>query len=355
MMESYPKEGSRSETQKSIYICKTKGKSKIKLGRAQQNDLRVNDISISRNHAEISISAEGELFIKDMKSKFGTLKLVKSPEDILSSSVDHNIFQIGRSMFIFSGTTSAASCGGSICKLFSKKDKRDKKNQVDSPIKMDQSNEVDQLLEFEVEKLQKNNDSEFYLDDDFYERMANEFKDKQNIELIDADDIKIDLGKPSHNTEIDDALEQKNEEDEGFNPLAQTNDGRKNDMIKMLSRFARTTELPPPCEEEKRLATSMSNEDLEIRIDSNAPRFEASALLPKKLSNEMPFKYKQEIDEEESEEMKPGAKSLREVNKRDILPIDRELRNSVSRFKSRKIRTPQKLERDRLLCLNNNL
>ena len=63
IFESYPKEGSKNETQKSIYICKTKGKKNLKMGRAQTNELRIHDISISRNHSEINISKDNKLHI----------------------------------------------------------------------------------------------------------------------------------------------------------------------------------------------------------------------------------------------------------------------------------------------------
>ena len=74
------------------------------MGRAESNDLRVHDISISRKHAEINIK-DGQLYIKDVSSKFGTLLLVKSPEDITNSIKEVGVYQIGRSVFLFNNTS----------------------------------------------------------------------------------------------------------------------------------------------------------------------------------------------------------------------------------------------------------
>jgi hypothetical protein len=188
MLESYPKEGSKNETQKSIYVCKTRNKNNLKMGRGESNDLRVNDISISRKHSEINIK-DGQLYIKDVSSKFGTLLLVKSPEDINKSIKEVGVYQIGRSVFLFNNTTQA---GQYWCpKLFSKAKAKQQKRVNDSA----SLNDEDMLVEFEVDKLQKNNESEFYLDDEFYDRLENEFKDKQNLPAIGPTDIQINMSE----------------------------------------------------------------------------------------------------------------------------------------------------------------
>ena len=161
ILESYPKEGSRNETQKSIYICKTQGKKKIKMGRAQNNDLRVHDISISRNHAEINVN-DKKLFIKDQKSKFGTLLLVKSPEFLHKSTDAINVYQIGRSVLFFNSFSQIQGIGSSICACFSKKKNKqnnslaEKKRKENYEIESkDKSEDVGLILELEIEKLQK--------------------------------------------------------------------------------------------------------------------------------------------------------------------------------------------------------
>jgi pSer/pThr/pTyr-binding forkhead associated (FHA) protein len=50
---------------------------KIKIGRSVDSDVRVtDDISVSRNHAFIKKGPNGDYFLQDNKSKFGTLMLV---------------------------------------------------------------------------------------------------------------------------------------------------------------------------------------------------------------------------------------------------------------------------------------
>ena len=64
------------------------------IGRGHESDIRVNDISVSRNHAKLKYSTEdGTLLIRDLKSKFGTLILIKKPLVIKEKKIH---LQIGR-------------------------------------------------------------------------------------------------------------------------------------------------------------------------------------------------------------------------------------------------------------------
>jgi len=47
-------------------------KKKFSLGRGHDSDLRINDISVSRLHATLEYK-NGEFYLEDQKSKFGTL------------------------------------------------------------------------------------------------------------------------------------------------------------------------------------------------------------------------------------------------------------------------------------------
>lgn len=69
----------------------------VSIGRGTDNDLRVTDISVSRVHAFIKRNEEGDYFITDNQSKFGTLVQVQSPM-LLSDKFTYN-FQQGRSTF----------------------------------------------------------------------------------------------------------------------------------------------------------------------------------------------------------------------------------------------------------------
>jgi hypothetical protein len=79
-------ESLQNEQQKVFYIINTEdmnkagGLDRIKIGRSVDSDVRVtDDISVSRNHACIKKGSNGDYFLEDKKSKFGTLMLVQQP------------------------------------------------------------------------------------------------------------------------------------------------------------------------------------------------------------------------------------------------------------------------------------
>ena len=63
-------------------IFKFDDDNEITLGRNQSNGIKLKDISVSRKHCYI-IKRNGKLFIKDLNSKFGTLKYIKDKYEIL--------------------------------------------------------------------------------------------------------------------------------------------------------------------------------------------------------------------------------------------------------------------------------
>jgi len=67
------------------------------MGRGHQCEIRLQDISVSRTHSEIKYQ-DGEFFLTDNNSKFGTLVRLNHPLD-LSRSVK---LQVGRSIYEFS-------------------------------------------------------------------------------------------------------------------------------------------------------------------------------------------------------------------------------------------------------------
>jgi len=69
----------------------------IKLGRGHQCDLRISDISVSRTHAYLKY-VNGQFFILDNESKFGTLILLNNDYRITG---DKAAIQIGRTVFTF--------------------------------------------------------------------------------------------------------------------------------------------------------------------------------------------------------------------------------------------------------------
>jgi hypothetical protein len=95
MLESFSKEKLES---KYIYIINMNEKTTLRLGRSNESDVRLSDISISRNHAVIRIIGES-FFFDDSNSKFGTLvqtcnKITVIPNRQLS-------LQIGRFFYNF--------------------------------------------------------------------------------------------------------------------------------------------------------------------------------------------------------------------------------------------------------------
>ena len=78
---------------KSIHVIKLTSDELI-IGRGHESDVRINDISVSRNHAKLKYNeSDGTLLLRDLKSKFGTLILVKKPLKIKEKKIH---LQIGR-------------------------------------------------------------------------------------------------------------------------------------------------------------------------------------------------------------------------------------------------------------------
>ena len=88
----------RKESKKTKGVCllKLNYKPVISIGRGSSSDIRMNDISVSRNHALLRLTPQG-LFLEDNISKFGTLVLVKEPFPLLKAR--NNVYlQVGRTV-----------------------------------------------------------------------------------------------------------------------------------------------------------------------------------------------------------------------------------------------------------------
>ena len=78
---------------KSIHVIQLNGDI-IKIGRGHESDVRINDISVSRVHALLKYDKiSGRLLLRNLKSKFGTLILLKRPLIIKDKKID---LQVGR-------------------------------------------------------------------------------------------------------------------------------------------------------------------------------------------------------------------------------------------------------------------
>ena len=78
---------------KSIHVIQLNNDDLI-IGRGHESDIRINDISVSRNHAKLKYDKDkGTILLRDLKSKFGTLVLIKKPLEIKEKKIH---IQIGR-------------------------------------------------------------------------------------------------------------------------------------------------------------------------------------------------------------------------------------------------------------------
>ncbi|OMJ71329.1 hypothetical protein SteCoe_17895 [Stentor coeruleus] len=82
-----------------LHVISLNSKDSIKLGRGNDCELRMSDISVSRLHAQIKLIGSN-FFLEDKGSKFGTLVQIKRPL-ALENGVEISI-QAGRTLLIFS-------------------------------------------------------------------------------------------------------------------------------------------------------------------------------------------------------------------------------------------------------------
>jgi pSer/pThr/pTyr-binding forkhead associated (FHA) protein len=87
-----------NNNQKSIQVITLDENEKILMGRGHETDVRINDISVSRSHAHLSL-VNGRVYLKDLKSKFGTLILVQNDIQLGDKPI---ALQIGRTYGEFS-------------------------------------------------------------------------------------------------------------------------------------------------------------------------------------------------------------------------------------------------------------
>ena len=80
------------------YIVKFSKNNILKIGRGLDMNLILNDLSVSRNHCQFELNDNGEIFLKDNNSKFGTLILVQAKSlEILKGQM--LTIQTGRTYF----------------------------------------------------------------------------------------------------------------------------------------------------------------------------------------------------------------------------------------------------------------
>jgi len=90
--------GSDPNAPKTLYVINLDKKETVKLGRGHESDIRISDISVSRNHAVIRVTRTG-LYLEDNESKFGTLVRINKP--IILNKGSNLCVQAGRSLIQF--------------------------------------------------------------------------------------------------------------------------------------------------------------------------------------------------------------------------------------------------------------
>ena len=83
ILESLNQIKEKNENNKFIHVIKLINEEDITIGRNNMADIKINDISVSRIHAKIKFNfSQKSLEIKDLKSKFGTLVLIKDKVEL---------------------------------------------------------------------------------------------------------------------------------------------------------------------------------------------------------------------------------------------------------------------------------
>ena len=98
ILESLNQKKDNNENHKFIHVIKLINEEDITIGRANNADIKINDISVSRLHAKLNFNFDQKsLEIIDLKSKFGTLVLIKDKIELKSGEC--LIAQVGRTLF----------------------------------------------------------------------------------------------------------------------------------------------------------------------------------------------------------------------------------------------------------------
>jgi len=82
-----------SVTAQNLKIIHVVTKHLVAVGRGLENEIRITDISVSRDHAILRWSRDGSIYVQDLLSKFGSAVQVQKP-----TLLQNQTLQIGRSL-----------------------------------------------------------------------------------------------------------------------------------------------------------------------------------------------------------------------------------------------------------------
>ena len=186
---------------KFIHIISLDKKTSINIGRANECELSISELSVSRFHCIIH-KDEGDLYLEDNSSKFGTLILIQNNNMIMNDYVPFRI-QINKT---FIKCKISLPFKFSCCKEPFTEESRKYNYQIQNRKCFDILSyfiikENDTNIEYDEEEENKNNNEEL-IDDDNKNRSEDKNKNEElesnNKELIDDKSIKEENKKENH-------------------------------------------------------------------------------------------------------------------------------------------------------------
>ena len=203
----------KTDDSKFRFLTKFDKNNILRIGRGLENQLILNDISVSRNHCKLIIDDNGDVILEDNSSRFGSLVLIQDEIEILKGHKLH--VQVGTNYLIFTlnkkkGLFSCCNAEeidnkNTYEKLNSLSVKYNKKNEIlDESISLENSdndeenkklieeekdndNKSNDLIIFEIDKINKKNRNKLNINNDLnYNESTlmlkdNKIQEKNNI------------------------------------------------------------------------------------------------------------------------------------------------------------------------------
>ena len=121
--------------QKIIYILSFDNKNTLSIGRGQDCELRLFDVTVSRLHALLMRTKNNKLLIRDTNSKFGTLILLQAKKILITNKILP--IQIGKTFLLINSNYHQFDCFSKFCRILcglckTKKKSKSKKSSIKS-------------------------------------------------------------------------------------------------------------------------------------------------------------------------------------------------------------------------------
>ena len=214
------------------YIVKFSKNKILKIGRGLDANLILNDLSISRNHCQLELNDNGDIFLKDNNSKFGTLVLVQTKSiEILKGQV--LTIQVGRTFFNinYKNNFSLFNC----CKAEDIDLKNTYEKINNKSIKLEKNNEILTESESEGEGGEEDQENKIKDEDKKYENEYDNNIKKLNNKKIKIMKISKMDKKENTDTNNKNSNEEKNDTNKGISNTEQMkeNNKSKNNLINL--------------------------------------------------------------------------------------------------------------------------